>query len=137
MWQHVTKSRNTPKCSPWFHTNERRAGFPWHLAPGTRQGLPPRTRGTARLDFRGVRQGKEGAAASTAVGLQDGKYYVPMVASKESLNASVKTERKKKEKKKKGRARSNCRVTGPLGVKALGLHPPGLGRGQHEGPGGS
>lgn len=81
-------------------------------------------RGTVRLHFWGVRQGTEGTAHSAALGVQDGK-YVPIVASKESLNVSGKTERKEKGGEKK--ARHVPTAPSPLRVKALWLHPPGHG----------
>lgn len=104
-------------------------GFPgiWPRAAG--RGSHGATRGAARPDFRGVRQGKDGTAHSTSVGLQDDK-CVPTVASKESLNVCGNTEGKKK--KKAGRAPT---APSPLRFKALRLHP--AGQGQHEGPGSS
>lgn len=92
----MTKSTNTPKCSLWFHTNERRARFPWHLAPGTREGLTPWHARGCEIGLQECAAGEGGH--STAVGLQDGKYCVPIVASKESLNVSGKTERKKEKR---------------------------------------
>lgn len=91
-------------------------------------------RGTARLHFWGVRQGTEGTAHSAALGVQDGK-YVPIVASKESLNVSGKTERKEKGGEKR-------QGTFQLHRRRSGLRPFGsihldTGRGQHESPGSS